>query len=281
MNVLDGRKGKAYIYDDLKIKLDKLDTKLGLAVIQIGHDEASDIYIRSKEKMAQELGYCFQHIHFDDDVKEEEVIDASEKLNSDDSVDGILLRLPIPSRLDAKRILNAIDSVKDVDGLTDINAGKLFHGSDCLVSCTAMGVIDLLKMNDILIDGKCVVIVGRSDLVGKPLASLMLNSNATVILCHSKTRDIEEYTRRADILISAIGCPKFVRRDMIKDGAIVIDVGTNKTVDSIVGDVDFDSVKEVASYITPVPGGIGQMTIAELAKNVYKAHVFRKSVSTK
>lgn len=278
MKILDGKEVKLKILEDLKQKLLNLNEKLGLVVIQIGNDLASDVYVRQKKKMAEDLGYNFNHIKLDENVNEDEILAIIDKLNNDDMVDGILVQMPIPSTLNVKRIQNAILPYKDVDGLTDINIGKLVHNEDSLVACTPMGIIDLLDYYNIDIEGKNVVIIGRSDLVGKPLASLMINRNATVTLCHSKTINLDFYTKNADILVVAIGKPNFIKRDSVKDGAVIIDVGINRMANGMLcGDVDFDDVKDKVSYITPVPGGVGQMTVAELALNTYKAHMLRKS----
>ena len=278
MKLLDGKEVKLKILKDLKQKLLNLNEKLGLVVIQIGNDPASDVYVRQKKKMAEDLGYNFNHINLDENVNEDEILAIIDKLNNDDMVDGILVQMPIPSILNVKRIQNAILPYKDVDGLTDINIGKLVHNEDSLVACTPMGIIDLLDYYNIDIEGKNVVIIGRSDLVGKPLASLMINRNATVTLCHSKTINLDFYTKNADILVVAIGKPNFIKRDSVKDGAVIIDVGINRMANGMLcGDVDFDDVKDKVSYITPVPGGVGQMTVAELALNTYKAHMLRKS----
>ena len=278
MKLLDGKEVKLKILEDLKQKLLNLNEKLGLVVIQIGNDPASDVYVRQKKKMAEDLGYNFNHINLDENVNEDEILAIIDKLNNDDMVDGILVQMPIPSALNVKRIQNAILPYKDVDGLTDINIGKLVHNEDSLVACTPMGIIDLLDYYNIDIEGKNVVIIGRSDLVGKPLASLMINRNATVTLCHSKTINLDFYTKNADILVVAIGKPNFIKKDNVKEGVIIIDVGINRMTNGMLcGDVDFDNVKDKASYITPVPGGVGQMTVAELALNTYKAHMLRKS----
>lgn len=277
MKLLDGKEVKLKILEDLKQKLLNLNEKLGLVVIQIGNDPASDVYVRQKKKMAEDLGYNFNHINLDENVNEDEILAIIDKLNNDDMVDGILVQMPIPSTLNVKRIQNAILPYKDVDGLTDINIGKLVHNEDSLVACTPMGIIDLLDYYNIDIEGKNVVIIGRSDLVGKPLASLMINRNATVTLCHSKTINLDFYTKNADILVVAIGEPNFIKKDNVKEGVIIIDVGINRMANGMLcGDVDFDDVKDKVSYITPVPGGVGQMTVAELALNTYKAHIFRK-----
>lgn len=278
MKLLDGKEVKLKILEDLKQKLLNLNEKLGLVVIQIGNDPASDVYVRQKKKMAEDLGYNFNHINLEDNVSEKEMLSIIDMLNNDNMVDGILVQMPIPSTLNVKRIQNAILPYKDVDGLTDINIGKLVHNEDSLVACTPMGIIDLLDYYNIDIEGKNVVIIGRSDLVGKPLASLMINRNATVTLCHSKTINLDFYTKNADILVVAIGKPNFIKRDSVKDGAVIIDVGINRMANGMLcGDVDFDDVKDKVSYITPVPGGVGQMTVAELALNTYKAHMLRKS----
>lgn len=276
MELLDGKVVKAKVLEDLKEKVDKLDVKLGLTVIQIGDDPASLVYVGQKEKMANNMGFNFNHIKLDSDISEEEVLNIIDNLNNDDSVDGILVQMPIPNHLNSKKIQNAILPCKDVDGLTDINMGKLCHGVSSLVPCTPMGIIDLLKYYNISISGKNVVIVGRSDLVGKPLMALMINNNATVTLCHSKTKDLKSYTKNADILVVAIGKANFIGKDDVNEDAVVIDVGINRLEDGkLHGDVLFDEVKDKVSYITPVPGGVGQMTVAELGVNTYKAHFLR------
>ena len=276
--LLDGKEVKLKVLKELKEKLSLLDEKLGLVVIQVGDDPASNVYVRQKNKMAENLGYNFNHIKLESNITEEELLNIIKELNNNDSVDGILVQMPIPKNLNARKIQNAILPDKDVDGLTDINMGKLVHNRNTLVPCTPMGIIDLLDHYNIPIEGKNVVVIGRSDLVGKPMATLMTNRNATVTLCHSKTKNLEFYTQNADILVAAIGIPKYIKKEMIKEGAVIIDVGINRLEDNtLCGDVDFDNVKDKASYITPVPGGVGQMTVAELALNTYKAHVLRKS----
>ena len=276
MKLLDGKKVKEKILNDLKKDLAKLDRPLGLVVIQVGEDPASSVYVRQKEKMAEILGYTFRHIKLPEDVSEKDLLIEINNLNNNDLVDGILVQMPIPKHLDSKIIQNAISPYKDVDGLTDINMGKLVHNDDCLVPCTPKGIMSLLKYYKIDVEGKNVVIVGRSDLVGKPLASLMINNHATVTLCHSRSRDLHKITKKADILVVAVGKPNLITKDYIKRGTVVVDVGINRLKDgTLCGDVDFNDVKDKVSYITPVPGGVGQMTVAELAENTYKAYLLR------
>ena len=277
MEILDGKKIKLEILNDLKEKISKLQRRPGFVVIQVGSDPASSVYVKQKANMASIVNIDFEHIKLDEDIEQETLLDIINSLNMNSLVDGILVQMPLPKHIDAKVIQNAIDPVKDVDGLTDINMGKLAHNVDGLVPCTPMGIIDMLKFYNIDINGKCVTIVGRSDLVGKPLSSLMTNNNATTILCHSKTNNLKEFTRMADILVCAVGKPRFITCDMVKRNGVVIDVGINRLDDSkLCGDVDYDNVKENVSYITPVPGGVGQMTVAELGKNIYKAYLLQK-----
>lgn len=275
MFLLDGRKVKEVGLENLKSKLAKLDKTLTLAVIQIGNDPASNIYVSNKNKTAAKLGCNFIHIKFDETVEEKEVLEKIDELNYDEDIDGILVQMPTPKHLNETLIQNRVKSYKDVDGLTDINAGLLVHNKDSLISCTPHGILTLLNYYDIKISKKHVVIVGRSNLVGKPLINLMLNNDATVTVCHSKTENLFDITKTADILIVAVGRPNFIKEDMVKDGAVVVDVGINRVDDKIVGDVDFDSVSKKVSAITPVPGGVGQMTILELFNNLYKAYHLR------
>lgn len=282
MELLDGKVVKKKVLEDLKEELKSLERPLGLVVIQVGEDEASKVYVRQKEKMAKELGFKFEHIKLAETVKQEELLETIDRLNEDETVDGILVQMPIPKHLDSKIVQNRINHLKDVDGLTDVNAGCLMHHKDTLVPCTPEGIVDLLKHYDIELSGKNVTIIGRSDLVGKPLASLMVNNDATVTLCHSKTKNLKLFTENADILIVAVGKAKLIKKEYIKDGAVIVDVGINRLEDgSLCGDVDFEDVKDKASYITPVPGGVGQMTVAELANNTYKAYKLRKKQNNK
>ena len=272
MIILDGKSIKNQILDNIRLEVIKLKDKPKLVVIQVGDDPASGVYVNQKKKMAEYVGYNFEHIKLPESVLEDEVIEIIDKLNEENGVDGILVQMPLPNHLNSKIIQNRIIPSKDVDGLTDINTGKLVHNCASLISCTPKGIVDLLDAYKIEIRGKHVVIVGRSDLVGKPLVNLLLNRDATVSICHSKTKDLSMITKLADILIVAIGKKEFIDESMIKDKSIVIDVGINRVDNKLYGDVKFDTVSKKASYITPVPGGVGPMTIAELAKNVLCAY---------
>ncbi|MBP3920684.1 MAG: bifunctional 5,10-methylenetetrahydrofolate dehydrogenase/5,10-methenyltetrahydrofolate cyclohydrolase [Bacilli bacterium] len=272
MEIIDGRKFKNEILDELKVQIKQCMIKPCLAVIQIGDDSASNTYIKAKEKACNDVGIYFKYIKFDDKVKEIEVINKIIELNNDDYVNGILIQLPLPNRFDEDKLINYISRNKDVDGLTYTNLGKLFNNKNTLVSCTPQGIIELLKREKIDISGKNVTIVGRSKLVGKPLIGLLLNEDATVTICHSKTTDLKLHTKKADILIVAVGKKHFIKEDMVKDGSIVIDVGINKEDGKLYGDVDYENVAKIASKITPVPGGVGPMTVAMLMCNVFKAY---------
>ena len=275
--ILDGKVVKAKLLEDLKEKINNLNEPLSLTVIQIGNIPASNVYVNQKKKMADNIGINFNHIKLDENITEDEVINIINKLNNDDSVDGILVQLPIPKHINSKKVQNAINEYKDVDGITDTNIGKLAHNRESLVACTPIGIVELLDYYNIEISGKNVVIVGRSDLVGKPLSLLFTNRDATVTLCHSKTNNLNFYTKDADILVAAVGIPNFIKKDDIKKDSIIIDVGINRLDNGkLCGDVDFDDCKDKAQYITPVPGGVGQMTVAMLGYNTYKAHILRK-----
>lgn len=266
---------------ELKEKIGELDCQLGLAVIQVGNDEASKVYVRQKEKLALELGYKFVHKVFKEDVEQDKLIRYIKKLNKDESIDGILVQMPLPKHLDSSAIQNTIDSYKDVDGLTFINAGRLVQGMPSLVPCTPKGIIDLLDEHRIKLEGSQVVVIGRSVLVGKPMANLLTNRNASVTICHSKTKDIGLYTKNADIVIVAVGKAGYLKEDMISPGTVVIDVGINRVNGKLYGDVDYENVSKVASHITPVPGGVGPMTVYELMHNVLVAHNLRLKYAKK
>ena len=272
MIILDGKKIKEEILDELKDEVSKLDKKPTLVVIQVGNDEASNVYIKQKEKMANYIGYGYRHLKLDEDIKEEEVIKIIKELNDDKDVHGIMVQMPLPSHIDQNKIQNSVDPDKDVDGLTDINMGRLMHNMDGLYSCTPYGIMEMLARYNIPIEGRHAVIVGRSNLVGKPMSMFLLNSGATVTICHSKTKDLSMHTKMADILVVTVGKAKLITEDMVRDEAVVIDVGINRTDTGLCGDTDFDMISKKASYITPVPGGVGPMTVAMLGKNVLKAY---------
>ena len=268
MSNIDGKIISTKIKEELKAEIKTYMIKPCLAVIQIGNDEASNVYISAKQKECSEVGIYLKHIKFDEDSREIEIINKIIELNNDEYVHGILLQLPIPEKFNEEKLINYISRNKDVDGLTDINVGKLINNKKCLVSCTPQGIIKLLEESDVPIPGKNVVIVGRSKLVGKPLISLFLNNDATVTVCHSKTNNLKEFTKNADILVVAVGKKHLITEDMVKKDSVVIDVGINRIDGKLYGDVDYENVKNKVSLITPVPGGVGPMTVAMLLCNV-------------
>lgn len=275
MEIIDGKKLAQKIRENLKIECEELK-KEGinpkLAVIMVGNDKASKIYVKNKSKACDEIGIQFEEYLLDENIKQQDLISLIEKLNNDNNINGILLQSPIPKGLDINEAFRAISPKKDVDGFNPVSVGKLALNQDTFVSCTPYGIMKMFEAYNIELEGKKVIIIGRSNIVGKPLIQCCLNKNATVTICHSKTKDIKEHIKNADIIIAAIGKPKYVTADMVKDGAVVIDVGINRGEDGkITGDVDFENVSKKASYITPVPGGVGPMTIAMLMNNVIKA----------
>ncbi len=273
--IIDGKELARKIRQNLKIECEELKSngiKPKLAVIMVGDNPASKIYVKNKSKACTEVGVEYEEYLLNKDIKQNELLDLIEKLNKDKTINGILLQSPIPEQLDINEAFRTIDYNKDVDGFHPMNVGKLALGQDTFVSCTPYGVMKMFTEYNIDLCGKNVVILGRSNIVGKPLIQCCINNNATVTVCHSKTQNTKKITREADILIAAIGKAKFVTADMVKDNAVIIDVGINRDKEgNIVGDVDFENVKEKASYITPVPGGVGPMTIAMLINNVIKA----------
>lgn len=274
-NIIDGTAASLTLKKKIANEIKQKALTPCLAVIQVGDNKASDIYVRNKNKACDMVGIKFINIKLPDTISEDLIISEIERLNLDDNVNGILVQLPLPPCFDEGRIINAISPVKDVDGLTYPNVGNLVLENECLVSCTPMGVMELLDMYNVSLKGKNACIVGRSNLVGKPLIQLLLARDATVSICHSKSLDIKSYTKMADVLIVAAGHPNLITKDIVKEGAVVIDVGINKENDSLVGDVSFDEVSKKASLITPVPGGVGPMTVASLLKNVVKAYKFQ------
>jgi methylenetetrahydrofolate dehydrogenase (NADP+) / methenyltetrahydrofolate cyclohydrolase len=243
----------------------------GLATVLVGDDPASHVYVGNKRKSTEEVGMRSIHHGLEASTSQDELLAVVAELNADDDVDGILVQLPLPEQIDQDSVIAAIDPAKDVDGLTAGNAGLLAQGRPGLVPCTPQGVMDLLAHAGVEPEGADAVVVGRSILVGRPLASLLLNASATVTICHSRTRDLPAVCRRADILVAAVGKPRLVQGDWVKPGAAVVDVGMNRTEDGLAGDVDFEAVREVAGAITPVPGGVGPMTIAMLLQNTVRA----------
>ena len=273
--IIDGKALAKKIRENLKKECEELKQKgivPKLAVIMVGDNPASKVYVKNKSKACEEIGINYEEYLLEENTTQEQLIDLIQNLNKDKTVNGILLQSPIPDHLNINQAIKAITYSKDVDGFTPSSIGKLMIGEDTFISCTPYGVIKMFEEYNIDLTGKNVVILGRSNIVGKPLLQCCLNKNATVTVCHSKTKDLIEYTKRADILIAAIGKSKFVKKEMLKDGVVVIDVGINRGEDGkLTGDVDFDEVEKIASYITPVPGGVGPMTIAMLMNNVIKA----------
>ena len=273
--LIDGNDLAKKIRANLKIECEDLikqGIKSKLAVIMVGDDPASKVYVRNKSKACEDVGIEYEEYLLESSINQKELIDLIKKINQDNTVNGILLQSPIPSNLDINEAFRTIKPEKDVDGFNPVNVGKLVLGQDTFVSCTPYGIMKMFEEYKIDLTVKNVVILGRSNIVGKPLIHCCLNKNATVTTCHSKTQNIKEIASRADILISAIGKANFVTADMVKENAVVIDVGINRLDNGkITGDVDFENVKEKASYITPVPGGVGPMTIAMLMNNVIKA----------
>lgn len=266
--ILDGKKTSEMIVKRVAEEVSKLPEPLTLAIILVGKDPASQVYVRNKIKACNDAGIGVRDYYLSENATQKEVLQIIEDCNRDYSVNGILVQLPLPSHLEQDLIINAIDPKKDVDGLTIINQGRLFNGMEAILPATPKGVITLLQRYFIDLSGKNALVIGRSNLVGKPLALLLLQKNATVTVAHSRTTNLKELARKADILVAAVGKPKFITADMVKKEAVVIDVGINKVEGKIVGDVDFAAVKEIASYITPVPRGVGPMTIASLLENV-------------
>ncbi len=270
--ILDGRLVSNQIKEKLKEEINKLNIKPKVIDIQIGYNESSEVYIKSKEKACNEIGITFECRRFDETVEENVIVEEIKKINNDKTVNAILIQAPIPSKYNTKTLIDTINPDKDIDGLTTTNIGRLVNDSPSFVPCTPLGIMELLKYYNINVEGKNVVIVGRSFLVGMPLFHLMLKSNATVTICHSKTKNLEEQTKKADILIVSVGKKHLVNFDMVKEGSIVIDVGITKENGRIYGDVDFENVKEIANHITPVPGGVGPMTVAMFLSNIVKSY---------
>ena len=280
MVLIDGKKVSGEIRNRLADEIQELKKKTGktpgLATVLVGDDPASAVYVRNKNKICGELGFQSFEQKLSADTSEEKLLQLVGELNSNKDVHGILVQLPLPDQIDSEKILQAIDPKKDVDGFHPVNVGKLVVGNALLTPCTPTGIIALLDRYDIEISGKNAVIIGRSNIVGKPVSMLLLHRNATITICHSRTQNLEEVTRSADILVAAVGRANFVTDEMVSEGTVVIDVGINRVDGKLTGDVDFQPVSKKASHITPVPGGVGPMTIALLMENTLKA--FKESL---
>ena len=272
--LLDGAAMALEVEKELKQRVEALRERgvvPGLCVILVGSDPASQTYVANKEKACARLGIHSQTLRMGAETTQAELEAAIERANEDEAIHGILVQLPLPAHLDEHRALALIRPEKDVDGFHAVNMGRLARGEDCVVACTPKGALHMLKAAGVPIAGKNAVVIGRSNIVGKPMALLLLQENATVTICHSRTENLAEYTRRADILVAAVGKPRFVTADMVKEGAAVLDVGINRVDGKLCGDVDFEHVKEKAGWISPVPGGVGKMTIAMLMENTVSA----------
>ena len=278
MELLDGKALANDILDKLSLKVNSLDTAPNLVVIQVGNDPASSVYVRNKERTAERVGINSETVKLSKHITQDELLEIIDKYNNDSLVNGILVQLPLPKHIDEQVILEAISPVKDVDGFHPLNVGKLNIGQKQMIPSTPAGIMELLKANHIELEGKHVVIVGRSNIVGKPLAHLLLEANATVTIAHSKTKDLKHLTKQADILVVAVGQSELITKDYVKTGAVVIDVGINRTESGLKGDVDFNNVKSKVAAITPVPGGVGPMTIAMLMNQTYQAYCTQNDI---
>jgi methylenetetrahydrofolate dehydrogenase (NADP+)/methenyltetrahydrofolate cyclohydrolase len=274
--LLDGKKVAQGIREDVAKKTEELKSvglTPGLTVVLVGDDPASKVYVGQKEKACKEVGFKSDLLELSGATTQEELLEVIGRLNGDPSVHGILVQLPLPSRIDPDAVLEAIDPAKDVDGFHPVNVGHLVAGIPCMVPCTPLGVVRMLESYGIDLAGKHAVIVGRSAIVGKPMAHLLLAKDCTVTICHSRTPDLASFTRQADLLVAAVGRPRLITADMVKPGAVVVDVGINRLETGLVGDVDFEAVREVAGWVTPVPGGVGPLTIAMLLENTLTAAI--------
>ncbi len=270
--IIDGKTISTAIKDELKKEVAENNIKATLAVIQVGNDPASSVYVGNKKKACEYIGIGSASYELPEETTEDELLKLIDDLNEDDSISGILVQLPVPKHIDDRKIIERISPLKDVDGFHPESVGNLCIGRDGFVSCTPAGIIELMRRSGISIEGKECVVIGRSNIVGKPMALLLLANNGTVTVCHSRTRNLKEICKRADILVAAVGKPKMINRDYIKEGAVVIDVGIHRMDNGkLCGDVDYEDVSDIVSAITPVPGGVGPMTIAMLMVNCVKA----------
>ncbi len=272
MNIIDGKAVSAKVKEDIRAEIEREGLEVGLAVIIVGNNQASRVYVNNKKKACEVCGMKSFEYALPEETTEEELLELIDTLNKDPKVNGILCQLPLPRHLNEEKVIEAISPLKDVDAFHAVNVGKIMIGNYAFLPCTPAGVMELIHSTGTDVSGKECVVIGRSNIVGKPMAMLLLHENATVTICHSRTKDLAEVCRRADILVSAVGKADFVTADMVKDGAIVIDVGMNRNAENkLCGDVKYDEVAPKCSYITPVPGGVGPMTIAMLMKNTLMA----------
>lgn len=277
MERLDGKLLSAKIKDEIKCESDSYKKTPILAVVTVGDDESSKVYVENKRKACEYCDMSMMHLTFDEKAKENVIIKKIKELNKDENVNGIILQLPIPKKFNTKKIINTISPLKDVDGLTDISQGKILGGDATFIPCTPKGILEIFDHYKIDLEGKNVVVIGRSDLVGKPIMLECINRNATVTMCHSKTQDLKKYTKNADVLIVAVGKKHLINKTMVKKGVVIIDVGITRIEGKIYGDVN-PNVEEVASYVTPVPGGVGPMTVAMLLKNTMIAYKLQNKI---
>lgn len=273
--IINGKEIREALKQELQDKINKISESLKLVVIQVGDDPASNVYIKNKKKLCEELGILCEHKKFLE-ITEQDLIQEIDNLNNDKTVTGILVQLPLPPEIDETKIIEKISPLKDVDGLTSQNMGKLFTGNKALVPCTALGIIKMLEYLNIDLQGLNVTVVGRSKLVGLPLIALLLNKNCTVTVCHSKTKNLQEKTKNADVLIVAVGQKELITKDYVKDDAIVIDVGINRYQNKLYGDCNFNELLPKCKYITPVPGGVGPLTVIMLINNIIEAYYLQK-----
>lgn len=270
--ILSGKEVRDNLIDNLKNTVNSFDKKLKLVVIRIGDDKASEIYVNQKRKMCNNVNINFEEIHLDKTIDEEYILNLIDNLNNDSNVTSILVQLPLPNHLNSNNIINRINPKKDVDGLTDLNVGMLYNKKDSIIPCTAKGVETLLNYYNLDLTGKKVTLIGRSNLVGIPLINVLLKRNATLTICHSKTKDLSEYTKNADFIFCAVGKPNLITKDMVNENAVIIDIGINRVNDKLCGDTDFENLKDYVKAITPVPGGIGVMTVFSLIENIIKCY---------
>ena len=269
--IIDGKKIAEKIISEIKSKVKNMGEKPGLALVMVGSNPASEVYVNFKEKDSKEAGFYCERYNLDEKTNEMDLINLLNQLNNNSKIHGVLVQLPLPKQIDEKLIINSILPHKDVDGFTPLSLGNLMSENTILAPATAIAVVHLIESTGIKIEGKNAVVIGRSNIIGKPVALMLLEKNATVTVCHSKTKNLAEHTKKADILVVAVGKPNLIKKEMVKEGAVVIDVGINRIGNKLIGDVDFENVKEVAGFITPVPGGVGPMTRAMLMKNTLKA----------